>query len=175
MPVKAPMVMIPSSAILTTPLRSGQDGFHYQGKGAEINDDRHNDVNDFRGEFKKLQVKSPGCQICDEQPGKQHSDGMAQSQQRHGDAGKAFRRKHILYLNVLAGACQVQKSPCHACYGPCYDHAHDDVPFLVDARIPAGVPVKAHRLKLIAKGGLIEDNPYQQHGGNGQKDTAAHA
>ena len=100
---------------------------------------------------------------------------MAQSQQRHGDTGKAFRRKHILYLYVLAGACQVEKSPCHACYGPGYDHAHDNIPFFIDARVPAGIPVKAHCLKLIAKGGLIEDNPDNQHGGNGQKDTAAHA
>ena len=42
-------------------------------------------------------------------------------------------------------------------------------PFFIDACVPAGIPCYAfHRLKLSQRWS-IEDNPDNQHGGNGQK------
>ena len=47
--------------------------------------------------------------------------------------------------------------------------------FLIDPRVFAGVTVKAHCLQFKAKGSLIENDPDQKHGGNGNQDSPVDA
>src|SRR5690606_30868224 len=129
-------------------LNKGPDN---QGKGAEVDDGGQNDVNDFGSKIVELQVVAAHSQIADEQTGKKDADGVGQTQQGDGNAGKTFRGQVIDYLDVLARPGQVEEPAAQAgqCAGD--NHGEDDVALFVDTGIPAGIPVVAHRLELKAE------------------------
>ena len=149
----------------------GDHAAEEHGESAQIDDDAGDQVRDLGGEILGRQEAAAYRDVGDKDRGEDGSDGVGGCQQSGGDAVEAHGRQAGGVQGVPFGTRrQIQQARAETGQRTGDGHGQDDVFLLVDTGIAGGVLVQAHRLELIAEGGLFQNDPDQDSRRNGQED-----
>ena len=156
-----------------SPQLAGQEHPEQQGKRSQIDNDRDDDVCGLRCIALGLHGVAAQPQVAQEDGAEDAADGVAVGQECHRNAVKTGALDG-LEQGVLPAASQVKQAAAETGQRAGDDHRQYDVLFGADACVHGGVSVVAAGLQLIAKGGLLQDDPDDQGDDNGQEETNIH-
>ena len=153
---------------------AAQHHLNDQREGAQVDDGGNDDIGN---------ILVVSCQVCKlltdniqhghEDGGEDHADGIVGCQKRHGDAVKAGGRQGLISgpeeLRV-AGEPVQRCSSAGQTAGDC--HGQNDIPLVVDTRVPGGMTIGAAGFQLIAQGGFGHQNINKNGNPNGDQNAA---